>query len=206
MVLPNGKCDRIQPLFGSSNAATNTAVKTMRPNVKRFGRFIANNITPSDLPEQACCATVTAMRSDIIKRGAERAPHRGLLRSTGVIQSDADFDKPFIAIANSYTDVVPGHVHLKKFAEVVKAAVRKAGGVPFEFNTIAVDDGIAMGHIGMRYSLPSRELIADAVETMVERTGSTGWFAFPIATRSRPACCSPLCASTFRQSSLPAAR
>ena len=108
------------------------------------------------------------MRSDIIKRGAERAPHRGLLRSTGVIQSDADFDKPFIAIANSYTDVVPGHVHLKKFAEVVKAAVRKAGGVPFEFNTIAVDDGIAMGHIGMRYSLPSRELIADAVETMVE--------------------------------------
>ena len=66
------------------------------------------------------------MRSDIIKRGAERAPHRGLLRSTGVIQSDADFDKPFIAIANSYTDVVPGHVHLKKFAEVVKAAVRKA--------------------------------------------------------------------------------
>ena len=108
------------------------------------------------------------MRSDIIKRGAERAPHRGLLRATGVIQSDADFDKPFIAIANSYTDVVPGHVHLKKFAEVVKAAVRKAGGVPFEFNTIAVDDGIAMGHIGMRYSLPSRELIADAVETMVE--------------------------------------
>jgi len=108
------------------------------------------------------------MRSDIIKRGADRAPHRGLLRATGVIQSDADFEKPFIAIANSYTDVVPGHVHLKKFAEVVKAAVRKAGGVPFEFNTIAVDDGIAMGHIGMRYSLPSRELIADAVETMVE--------------------------------------
>ena len=108
------------------------------------------------------------MRSDIIKRGAERAPHRGLLRATGVIPSDADFEKPFIAIANSYTDVVPGHVHLKKFAEIVKAAVRKAGGVPFEFNTIAVDDGIAMGHIGMRYSLPSRELIADAVETMVE--------------------------------------
>src|SRR5204862_5284856 len=108
------------------------------------------------------------MRSDIIKRGADRAPHRGLLRATGVIQSDADFEKPFIAIANSYTDVVPGHVHLKKFAEVVKAAVRKAGGIPFEFNTIAVDDGIAMGHIGMRYSLPSRELIADAVETMIE--------------------------------------
>jgi dihydroxy-acid dehydratase len=108
------------------------------------------------------------MRSDTIKKGFDRAPHRGLLRATGTIQSEADFDKPFIAIANSYTDVVPGHVHLKKFAEVVKAAVRKAGGVPFEFNTIAVDDGIAMGHIGMRYSLPSRELIADAVETMLE--------------------------------------
>jgi dihydroxy-acid dehydratase len=108
------------------------------------------------------------MRSDAVKRGAERAPHRSLLRATGVIQSDADFEKPFIGIANSYTDVVPGHVHLKKFAEVVKAAVRKAGGVPFEFSTIAVDDGIAMGHIGMRYSLPSRELIADAVETMVQ--------------------------------------
>ena len=108
------------------------------------------------------------MRSDTIKKGFDRAPHRGLLRATGTIQSEADFDKPFIAIANSYTDVVPGHVHLKKFAEVVKAAVRKAGGVPFEFNTIAVDDGIAMGHSGMRYSLPSRELIADAVETMLE--------------------------------------
>ncbi len=108
------------------------------------------------------------MRSDTIKKGFDRAPHRGLLRATGTIQNEADFDKPFIAIANSYTDVVPGHVHLKKFAEVVKAAVRKAGGVPFEFNTIAVDDGIAMGHSGMRYSLPSRELIADAVETMVE--------------------------------------
>ena len=108
------------------------------------------------------------MRSDTIKKGFDRAPHRGLLRATGTIQSEADFDKPFIAIANSYTDVVPGHVHLKKFAEVVKVAVRKAGGVPFEFNTIAVDDGIAMGHSGMRYSLPSRELIADAVETMIE--------------------------------------
>ncbi|NUN94248.1 MAG: dihydroxy-acid dehydratase [Verrucomicrobiae bacterium] len=108
------------------------------------------------------------MRSDLVKKGFDRAPHRGLLRATGTIRTEADFDKPFIAIANSYTDVVPGHVHLKKFAEVVKASVRKAGGVPFEFNTIAVDDGIAMGHIGMRYSLPSRELIADAVETMVE--------------------------------------
>ncbi len=104
------------------------------------------------------------MRSDTIKKGYDRAGHRGLLKATGV--TDADMKKPFIGIANSYTDIVPGHIHLNKFAEVVKAAVREAGGVPFEFNTIAVDDGIAMGHLGMRYSLPSRELIADAVETM----------------------------------------
>ncbi len=105
------------------------------------------------------------MRSDTIKRGHERAGHRGLLKACGL--TDADMEKPFIGIANSYTDIVPGHIHLNKFAEVVKEAVREAGGVPFEFNTIGVDDGIAMGHIGMRYSLPSRELIADAVETVV---------------------------------------
>ena len=107
------------------------------------------------------------MRSDQIKKGFERAPHRALLRSTGVIRSEADFDKPFIAIANSYTDIVPGHVHLQEVGRIVKEAVRAAGGVPFEFNTIAVDDGIVMGHFGMKYSLPSRELIADCVETMV---------------------------------------
>ncbi|OQA46020.1 MAG: Dihydroxy-acid dehydratase [Chloroflexi bacterium ADurb.Bin325] len=112
------------------------------------------------------------MRSDMIKKGFTRAPHRSLLRATGVIQSDDDWNKPFIAIANSYTDIVPGHVHLREFGEVVRAAVRAAGGVPFMFNTIGVDDGIAMGHIGMKYSLPSRELIADAVETMV----SAHWF------------------------------
>jgi len=89
------------------------------------------------------------------------------LRATGVIKSDADFDKPFIAIANSYTDIVPGHVHLNAFGEIVREAVRAAGGVPFMFHTIGVDDGIAMGHTGMKYSLPSRELIADSVETMV---------------------------------------
>ena len=107
------------------------------------------------------------MRSDQIKKGFERAPHRGLLRATGVIQSEADFDKPFIAVANSYTDIVPGHVHLQEVGRIVKEAVREAGGVPFEFNTIAVDDGIVMGHFGMKYSLASRELIADCVETMV---------------------------------------
>ena len=105
------------------------------------------------------------MRSDTVKKGIERAGHRSLLRATGL--GPEDFAKPFIGIANSYTDIVPGHTHLHDYAAVVKDAVRKAGGVPFEFNTIAVDDGIAMGHLGMRYSLPSRELIADAVETMV---------------------------------------
>jgi dihydroxy-acid dehydratase len=106
------------------------------------------------------------MRSDTIKRGFERAPHRSLLRATGQIREEADFDKPFIAICNSYVDIIPGHVHLQEFGRVVKQAVREAGGVPFEFNTIGVDDGIVMGHEGMRYSLPSRELIADSVETM----------------------------------------
>jgi dihydroxy-acid dehydratase len=103
----------------------------------------------------------------MITRGVNRAPHRSLLRATGQIRGPEDWDKPFVAVCNSYVDIVPGHVHLREFGMVVKDAIRAAGGVPFEFNTIAVDDGIAMGHDGMRYSLPSRELIADAVETMV---------------------------------------
>src|SRR4051812_35570011 len=107
-----------------------------------------------------------AMRSDTIKRGFERAPHRSLLRATGQIREESDFNKPFIAICNSYVDIIPGHVHLQEFGRVVKEAVRAAGGIPFEFNTIGVDDGIVMGHEGMRYSLPSRELIADSVETV----------------------------------------
>jgi len=108
------------------------------------------------------------MRSDQVKKGYEHAPHRSLLRATGVIQSEEDFQKPFIGIANSYTDLIPGHVHLQDFGKIAKKVIREAGGVPFEFNTIGVDDGIAMGHIGMRYSLASRELIADSVETVVE--------------------------------------
>ena len=103
------------------------------------------------------------MRSDIIKKGFERAPHRSLLRATGSIESEADWDKPFIAICNSYTDCIPGHAHLNEVGMLVKRLVREAGGVPFIFNTIGVDDGIAMGHSGMLYSLPSRELIADCV-------------------------------------------
>jgi len=107
------------------------------------------------------------MRSDTIKKGFERAPHRSLLRATGQIRDRSDFDKPFVAVCNSYVDIIPGHAHLQEFGKVVKEAVRAAGGIPFEFNTIGVDDGIAMGHDGMRFSLPSREIIADSVETMV---------------------------------------
>jgi dihydroxy-acid dehydratase len=117
------------------------------------------------------------MRSDRIKRGFERAPHRSLLKAVGV--RDEDFDKPFIAVVNSYVDVVPGHVHLQKFGALVKQAVRDAGGVPFEFNTIAVDDGIAMGHAGMKFSLPSRELIADSVETMMSAHAFDGMVCIP---------------------------
>jgi dihydroxy-acid dehydratase len=105
--------------------------------------------------------------SDTIKRGTLRAPHRSLLRATGAIQSESDWDKPFIAVANSFVQIIPGHAHLDVVGRKVRAAIRAAGGVPFEFNTIGVDDGIAMGHGGMNYSLPSRELIADSIETML---------------------------------------
>jgi dihydroxy-acid dehydratase len=119
------------------------------------------------------------MRSDLIKKGFERAPHRSLLKATGVIQDDSDFSKPFIGICNSYIDLIPGHVHLQEYGRLLKQAVREAGGVPFEFNTIGVDDGIAMGHIGMRYSLASRELIADSVETVVEAHRLDGLVCIP---------------------------
>lgn len=119
------------------------------------------------------------MRSDLIKKGFDKAPHRSLLKATGVIKSDDDFNKPFIGIANSYIDIIPGHVHLQEFGKLIKDAVREAGGVPFEFNTIGVDDGIAMGHLGMRYSLASRELIADSVETVVEAHRLDGMICIP---------------------------
>jgi len=105
--------------------------------------------------------------SDTIKKGSHRAPHRSLLRATGVLQSEEDWEKPFIAVANSFVQIIPGHAHLDIVGRKVRAAIRAAGGVPFEFNTIGVDDGIAMGHSGMKYSLASRELIADSVETML---------------------------------------
>ena len=104
------------------------------------------------------------MRSDIMKKGLERAPHRALMTATGIKHSD--ITKPYIGVCNSYTNIVPGHCHLKKVGEIICDAIREAGGVPYEFNTIAVCDGIAMGHSGMKYSLASREIIADSVETM----------------------------------------
>ncbi len=104
------------------------------------------------------------MRSDIMKKGSERAPHRSLMMATGIKQED--INKPFIGVCNSYTNIVPGHCHLKEVGELICEEIRKAGGVPYEFNTMAICDGIAMGHSGMKYSLPSRELIADTVESM----------------------------------------
>jgi dihydroxy-acid dehydratase len=124
------------------------------------------------------------MRSDMIKKGFDRAPHRSLLRAAGV--KDEDFDKPFIAVCNSYIDIIPGHVHLQEFGKLVKEAIREAGGVPFEFNTIGVDDGIAMGHIGMRYSLASREIIADSVETVVNAHWFDGMVCIPNCDKITP--------------------
>lgn len=119
------------------------------------------------------------MRSDMVKRGFERAPHRSLFRATGAIREESDFRKPFIAICNSYVEIIPGHTHLQEVGRVVKEAVREAGGIPFEFNVIGVDDGIAMGHDGMKFSLPSRELIADCVETMVNAHHFDGMVCIP---------------------------
>ncbi|MHC4509146.1 MAG: dihydroxy-acid dehydratase [Planctomycetota bacterium] len=117
------------------------------------------------------------MRSDTVKKGFQRAPHRGLLHACGL--NDSDIGKPFIAVANSFCEIVPGHVHLNTVAQVVKAAIRGAGGAAFEFNTIAVCDGIAMGHTGMKYSLASREIIADSVETMIRAHCFDGLVCIP---------------------------
>ncbi|MCR1286589.1 dihydroxy-acid dehydratase [Shouchella clausii] len=124
------------------------------------------------------------MRSNMIKKGIDRAPHRSLLRAAGV--KEEDMDKPFIGVCNSYIDIIPGHMHLNKFAEVAKEAIIEAGGIPFEFNTIGVDDGIAMGHIGMRYSLPSREIICDAAETVINAHWFDGVFYIPNCDKITP--------------------
>lgn len=125
-----------------------------------------------------------SMRSNMIKKGIDRAPHRSLLRAAGV--KEEDMDKPFIGVCNSYIDIIPGHMHLNKFAEVAKEAIIEAGGIPFEFNTIGVDDGIAMGHIGMRYSLPSREIICDAAETVINAHWFDGVFYIPNCDKITP--------------------
>jgi dihydroxy-acid dehydratase len=124
------------------------------------------------------------MRSDTIKAGIERAPHRSLLKAVGL--TDADMRKPFVAVVNSHVDIVPGHAHLQRFGTLVKQAVREAGAVPFEFNTIGVDDGIAMGHAGMKFSLPSREIIADSVETMISAHCFDGMVCIPNCDKITP--------------------
>src|SRR4030042_3396386 len=117
------------------------------------------------------------MRSDAIKNGFERAPHRSLLRACGL--KDNDFGKPFIGICNSCIDIIPGHVHLHTFGNILKDEIRASGGIPFEFNTIGICDGIAMGHYGMKFSLPSRELIADSLETMAQAHRFDGLVCMP---------------------------
>ncbi|MDO4587489.1 MAG: dihydroxy-acid dehydratase [Planctomycetia bacterium] len=117
------------------------------------------------------------MRSDLIKQGDSRAPHRSLLRACGL--SEREFKRPFIAVVGSHVDIIPGHVHLNAVNEFVADAVRKAGGVPFVFNTIGICDGIAMGHDGMKYSLASRDLIADSVETMINAHKFDGMICIP---------------------------
>ena len=117
------------------------------------------------------------MKSDNIKKGIQRAPHRSLLRACGV--EDKDFEKPFIGIANSFTDIVPGHIHLRDLVEFVKEGIIAAGGVPFEFDTMAICDGISMNHEGMKYSLPSREIIAATVESMAKGHAFDGLVLIP---------------------------
>ncbi|QOV20527.1 dihydroxy-acid dehydratase [Blautia liquoris] len=126
------------------------------------------------------------MRSDQIKKGLDQAPARSLLYATGLVKSEEDMKKPFIGVCNSYIDIIPGHVHLRELADVAKDAIRKAGGIPFEFNTIGVDDGIAMGHIGMRYSLPSRDLICDSAETVINAHWLDGVLFMPNCDKITP--------------------
>lgn len=120
----------------------------------------------------------------MIKKGIDRAPHRSLLYATGVTVKD--LEKPFIGVCNSFIEIIPGHKHLNHFGEIVKEAIREAGGIPFEFNTIGVDDGIAMGHVGMRYSLPSREIIADSAETVINAHWFDGVFYIPNCDKITP--------------------
>jgi dihydroxy-acid dehydratase len=124
------------------------------------------------------------MRSNEVKKGFNRAPHRSLFRATGL--KDEDFDKPFIGVANSFIEVIPGHFFLNKYAEIIKEEIKANGCVPFEFNTIGVDDGIAMGHDGMLYSLPSREIIANSIETVMNAHKFDAMIAIPNCDKITP--------------------
>nr|BFE48647.1 hypothetical protein GCM10017745_20740 [Saccharothrix mutabilis subsp. capreolus] len=144
------------------------------------------------------------LRSRTTTHGRNAAGARALWRATGM--TDSDFGKPIVAIANSYTQFVPGHVHLRDLGDIVAEAVREAGGVPREFHTIAVDDGIAMGHSGMLYSLPSREIIADSVEYMVNAHQADAIVCISNCDKITPGCSTPRCGSTSRSCSSPAVR
>lgn len=124
------------------------------------------------------------LKSHVIKKGVEKTPHRSLLKALGL--TDDEMRRPFIGVVNSFNEIVPGHVHLKQVSEAVKSGIRMAGGVPFEFNTIAVCDGIAMNHVGMKYSLASRELIADSVEIMAKAHGFDALVFIPNCDKSVP--------------------
>ena len=126
-------------------------------------------------------------RSDSVKKGLERAPHRALLRALGI--TDDEMSKPFIGVVNSYNEIIPGHTHLRLIAEAVKAGVRGAGGTPFEFNVLGVDDGIAMGHIGMQLQ-PAQPRAHRRLRWSAwpSPTASTRWCSSPTATRSCRAC------------------
>ena len=125
-------------------------------------------------------------RSKTSTAGRNMAGARSLWRATGM--KDDDFSKPIIAVVNSFTQFVPGHVHLKDLGQLVAREIEAAGGVAKEFNTIAVDDGIAMGHDGMLYSLPAATSLPTRSNTWSTRTAPTPWSASPTATRSPPAC------------------
>ncbi|MCL2699138.1 MAG: dihydroxy-acid dehydratase, partial [Defluviitaleaceae bacterium] len=117
------------------------------------------------------------MRSDRVKKGPERMPHRSLFKAMGY--TDEELRRPLIGVANSFNEVVPGHIHLDKITEAVKRGILAAGGTPMEFPAIGVCDGIAMGHVGMSFSLPSRELVADSVETMAMAHAFDGLVLIP---------------------------
>ena len=125
------------------------------------------------------------MNSDNLKKGYARAPHRALLKSLGL--DDEDFEKPFIGVVNAFNEIVPGHIHLRELAQEVKNGIYAAGAIPFEFPVITVCDGLAMNHEGMRYSLPSRELIVDSIEVMVKAHAFDGLVMIPNCDKSVPA-------------------